>query len=668
MNKYKVVSLILLALWCGVNFAKSQSIKVFQGAYDNGTATYEYFENAKMERIYHGIFKYKGILGDGVKKLTFTANGQFTNDKKDGTWTYILKDPDLKSSTETVTGSYANGFMEGNWNAVTVANNTKKVLKKTSVFFKKNKLIGELRFDFTSPLSKDYTSISVKGNFSDSSLFDGAWSTTYAQGNIQYEELRKYKNGVLFWLMHRRLSDGKILEKIDSTYFVDQFFQNYDPAKKMSVVQNQKYVYKDNNDKYSGSLDIPIIATKYWTQNNRSLSYYTIASTNLMFLIEHGYESSPVFYERSLVNWKNTREGEKELWQQDTEAKLKAEKYQSAIEKGDMAFKSKQYAEAITLYKAALVIKDDSYPRDQMQKAQQIIDEDRITREQEQKAKDKSYLDIIAKADEALKNKKYDVAAELFQSSLSIKDDAYPKKQIEFIKQVSAEDARLQLVQGMERLFVTIEGGQYKMGCMRSDVSCIEGEFPEHEVSLATFQMTRFEITNGQYKVYCKIKGLKDPLGQDSLPVTNVKWTEAVDFASWLGCRLPTEAEWEYAARGGIKSKRTLYSGSDDIDKVAWFYENSAKTTHSVGSKKPNTIGVYDMSGNVWEWCSDFYGEYSGKAQIDPKGPSEGTQHVKRGGSFNDKNFEIDLRVTNRASEPADFSSYNLGFRLVKKN
>jgi formylglycine-generating enzyme required for sulfatase activity len=151
------------------------------------------------------------------------------------------------------------------------------------------------------------------------------------------------------------------------------------------------------------------------------------------------------------------------------------------------------------------------------------------------------------------------------------------------------------------------------------------------------------------------------------LPVTNISWNEASEFADWLGCRLPTEAEWEFAARGGIKNKKYIYSGSNDLDDIAWFHENSSNSGHAVGTKQPNTLGIYDMSGNVWEWCSDWFGDYIENSETDPKGPSTGTQRVKRGGSYSDTNFEIDLRVTNRSSEPPESAFYNLGFRLVKK-
>ena len=123
-------------------------------------------------------------------------------------------------------------------------------------------------------------------------------------------------------------------------------------------------------------------------------------------------------------------------------------------------------------------------------------------------------------------------------------------------------------------------------------------------------------------------------------PVEQVSWNDCQEFIEKLNTltgekfRLPTEAEWEYAARGGNKSKGYEYAGSDNVGDVAWYTDNSKSSTHEVKGKLPNELGLYDMSGNVWEWCSDWYGAYSSGAQVDPAGPASGSTRVRRGGSW----------------------------------
>jgi formylglycine-generating enzyme len=663
------VCIIILFQLTGFENIFSQNIKTYQGPYENGTTTYQYYENENYERIFHGNFKYKAIIIDDVKgKLNLTVTGQYKLDKKDGIWSYTLADTYIKSATEVVSGNYNYGMMDGEWTSVTTMNNTKKIIRKTIAQFKNNKLTGELKFDFTFNSSKDYSTISIKGNFNDSSLFNGAWLTTYTKENIQYEEIRKYRNGVLYLLMHRRLSDGAILEKRDSTDFVTLFFDRYDPIKKISFVRNQKYIFKENPDKYSGSLDLPVIVTNYWTQTSQTSYFTSLEELNPMFMISHGYSPSSIFHEKIIINWKDTRDGEKQSWQDEQDKKINETKFKNLLVRADSAFNVKLFANAILLYQNALLLKDDLYTKGQIQKAQQTIDQERIAKEEEQKAQDKAYQEIIVKADAAAKEKKYEVAIDLYQSALEIKkNEQYPKNQVKIIKQTLDEELRLKLSSGIGNTLVTVEGSTFKMGCLRSDLDCLRNEEPVHDVTLKTFYICKFEVTIGQYKIYCKIKGTKAPEGLDSLPVNNVNWNDANEFAEWLGYRLPTEAEWEYAARGGIKNKKSLYSGGNNIDEVAWFYENSLNKAHTVGSKKSNTLGIYDMTGNVWEWCSDWYGEYTDNAVINPGGPSIGSRRVKRGGSFSETNYESDLRITNRASEPPEFSSYNLGIRLVKK-
>jgi formylglycine-generating enzyme required for sulfatase activity len=158
-----------------------------------------------------------------------------------------------------------------------------------------------------------------------------------------------------------------------------------------------------------------------------------------------------------------------------------------------------------------------------------------------------------------------------------------------------------------------------------------------------------------------------DTMG-DNFPADYVSWYDANAFIKKLNAltgkrfRLPTEAEWEYAARGGRLSKGYRYSGSDNIDEVAW-YNLSKGNSHFVGQKVPNELGIYDMSGNIWEWCSDFWGDYSSKAQINPTGPSTGNYRVLRGGAW--ARGESDCCASGRASNTEGIRLPICGFRLV---
>ena len=155
----------------------------------------------------------------------------------------------------------------------------------------------------------------------------------------------------------------------------------------------------------------------------------------------------------------------------------------------------------------------------------------------------------------------------------------------------------------------------------------------------------------------------------DNLPVNNVLWKDADTFTKQLSqltgytFNLPTEAEWEYAARGGKESKGYLYAGSDDVNEVAWYSANSGNKTHDVGTKKPNELGIYDMSGNAWEWCSDWLAPYPAEAQVDPTGPATGEYHVYRGGGW--YIGASTCRCTHRRQTREGYSEYALGLRVA---
>ena len=216
---------------------------------------------------------------------------------------------------------------------------------------------------------------------------------------------------------------------------------------------------------------------------------------------------------------------------------------------------------------------------------------------------------------------------------------------------------------------VYVEGGTFTMGATSEQGSdAYDDEIPTHSVTLSPYYIGKYEVTQTQWK---SVMG-NNPShwNGDNLPVESVSWNDVQEFISKLNAatgkkyRLPTEAEWEYAARGGRKSQGYKYSGSNDISSVAWCDEgNSGDKTHPVGQKQPNELGLYDMSGNVWEWCADWYGSYSSSSQTNPTGPSSGSSRVLRGGSWysDARNCRVSYR---HCSNPGSWSS-SIGFRLV---
>jgi formylglycine-generating enzyme required for sulfatase activity len=213
---------------------------------------------------------------------------------------------------------------------------------------------------------------------------------------------------------------------------------------------------------------------------------------------------------------------------------------------------------------------------------------------------------------------------------------------------------------------IWVPGGKFVMGTNKGNAN----EKPEHAVQVKSFYISKYEVTQEQWEM---VMGTNPSYFKNctDCPVENVSWVDANKFVNALNqltgkhYRLPTEAEWEYAARGGNEQGGFTYSGSNVIDDVAWHYNNSRKKTHPVGQKMPNEAGLYDMTGNVSEWCSDWYDEtyYTHAPQSDPKGPADGNWHVLRGGSW--FAFDIESRNCYRNYPSADYRLYTIGFRLA---
>ena len=209
---------------------------------------------------------------------------------------------------------------------------------------------------------------------------------------------------------------------------------------------------------------------------------------------------------------------------------------------------------------------------------------------------------------------------------------------------------------------VFVEGGTFMMG---SDYYNFEE--PIHQVTVSSFNIAKYQVTQKEWK---SIMNTNPSLYKgNNLPVYQVSWNDVQEFITKLNnatgknYRLPTEAEWEYAAGGGKKSKGLEYSGSNNIGLVAWYTRNSNYEAQPVGTKAANESGIYDMSGNVWEWCSDWYGFYPDAPQTNPQGPMSGTYRIIRGGSYNSSDSWCRVAMRFRA-EPDD-RFHSSGFRLV---
>ncbi|WP_367391746.1 SUMF1/EgtB/PvdO family nonheme iron enzyme [Lewinella sp. LCG006] len=242
-----------------------------------------------------------------------------------------------------------------------------------------------------------------------------------------------------------------------------------------------------------------------------------------------------------------------------------------------------------------------------------------------------------------------------------------------------------------------ISGGGFQMGS--SEKGAYNDELPAHEVIVGNFYLGTREVTFAEYDLFCDLTAHVKPddegWGRNQRPVINISWLDAATYCNWLseqhgytpvyeinlksgsaslrsekgripnGYRLPTEAEWEYAARGGVMGdKSERYSGSNNLSEVGWYEANSKDQTHPVAQLQPNNAGIYDMSGNVWEWCFDWYGEYPSTPQRGPIGPDAGSHRIIRGGAW--LQSADDCRVSTRQYRRPEEKTVYIGFRLAR--
>ena len=245
---------------------------------------------------------------------------------------------------------------------------------------------------------------------------------------------------------------------------------------------------------------------------------------------------------------------------------------------------------------------------------------------------------------------------------------------------MDVSDEQKIVVRNLVANLVSVSGGTFRMGAQNSDpqsdnydAEARDNENPVHEVTLSNYYIGKFEITQRDWRTIMGDElDWPEQYGRgDDFPAYNVSRTEALRFMEKLSAmtrlpfRLPTEAQWEFAAQGGNRSLHLRYSGSNNVDEVAWHKENANGSLHPVGGKQPNELGLHDMSGNLWEWCSDTYGQYPSTPQTDPLADS-GSLFVLRGGSWT--YFPTYCRVTCRDSYSGDDASVSVGFRVAMEH
>ena len=275
----------------------------------------------------------------------------------------------------------------------------------------------------------------------------------------------------------------------------------------------------------------------------------------------------------------------------------------------------------------------------------------------------------VSKDGYALKTEQFDIVEDVTQRlNIALEKSAVPQAATAVSKAGTAEGDRTFKVKGVTFIMKPVTGGIFTMGATPEQGSdAWDDEKPTHRVTLSSYYIGETEVTQALWQA---VMGSNPSNFKGSnLPVEKVSWNDCQKFVQKLNkitgqnFRLPTEAEWEFAARGGNKSKGYKYSGSNNIDDVAWYADNSGGTHHAVKTRQPNELDIYDMSGNVWEWCNDRYLKYKYDTQTNPTGPTSGLYRVFRGGRWCDTAWGC--RVSRRLSSTPDYRRSYLGLRLA---
>ena len=364
---------------------------------------------------------------------------------------------------------------------------------------------------------------------------------------------------------------------------------------------------------------------------------------------------------------------------QSEEERKKAQEtaYKKTLQIADTELVNKNWVAAKSQYEIASALQpNERYPKDMLKKIAQ-----NEAKEKKEAQNNQELNRLLKLADSHYNQQEWTTAKSYYQQAAQYKNTQHIKDQIAgidwrlrqkektVVESAPVKPALHPEIQQLLDNMVTVQGGTFQMGSNTGQ----DDEKPMHPVTLSTFQIAKYEVTQAQWKA---VMGENPSYFKDcdNCPVEQVSWNDIQEFLKKLNAktgknfRLPTEAEWEFAARGGNKSGSYTYAGSNAIEDVAWWYgSNSSDKTHPVGRKKANELGLYDMSGNVYEWCNDWYDKnyYANSPSKNPRGATSGTSRVLRGGSWYGLNSS-DCRVAYRDfSAPAYRGSLN-GFRLAQ--
>ncbi|MGL5937490.1 MAG: SUMF1/EgtB/PvdO family nonheme iron enzyme, partial [Phocaeicola sp.] len=337
-------------------------------------------------------------------------------------------------------------------------------------------------------------------------------------------------------------------------------------------------------------------------------------------------------------------------------------KYRESLQVATSLFSEEQYKEARSCFQSLLT----TYPN----KEAELIDW--VDRCNQKIRKKLAYeLEVEAEREKLVAKAKEEAAIKAAEAEAAV--EAKRDKLIaEANDRLARKNGKTFSVNGFSFDMIRVDGGTFEMGAAQNQLANDDSdEKPVHSVTLSPYLIGRYEVTQALWKVVMGSIPNVNELG-DNYPVENVSWNDCQEFVKELNrltgktFSLPTEAQWEFAARGGVESQGFMYAGSNDLDEVGWYNDDLPalyNNLHFVGENKSNELGICDMSGNVWEWCLDWYGSYSDASQSDPTGPRSGSKRIVRGGGARDS--ECYSLSSARGYRDADYRSSYFGFRLV---